>query len=85
MGICQDVDDRYEGWIDRKMYLEVTEEFIGKYKAEVPVLATEVFNIVVKDGDYGNKLVVSGSVFPFSMPRPKRCRSEEIPILWSVK
>ena len=57
--------DRYEGWIDRKMYLEVTEEFIGKYKAEVPVLATEVFNIVVKDGDYGNKLVVSGSVFPF--------------------
>ena len=43
--------DRYEGWIDRKMYLEVTEEFIG--------------NIVVKDGDYGNKLVVSGSVFPF--------------------
>ena len=57
--------DRYEGWIDRKMYLEVTEEFIGKYKAEVSVLATEVFNIVVKDGDYGNKLVVSGSVFPF--------------------
>lgn len=57
--------DRYEGWIDRKMYLEVTEEFIGKYKAEIPVLATEVFNIVVKDGDYGNKLVVSGSVFPF--------------------
>ena len=53
--------DRYEGWIDRKMYLEVTEEFIGKYKAEVSVLATEVFNIV----DYGNKLVVSGSVFPF--------------------
>ena len=57
--------DRYEGWIDRKMYLEVTEEFIGKYKAEVSVLSTEVFNIVVKDGDYGNKLVVSGSVFPF--------------------
>ena len=57
--------DRYEWWIDRKMYLEVTEEFIGKYKAEVSVLATEVFNIVVKDGDYGNKLVVSGSVFPF--------------------
>ena len=57
--------DRYEGWIDRKMYLEVTEEFIGKYKAEVSVLATEVLNIVEKDGDDGNKLVVSGSVFPF--------------------
>ena len=64
--------DRYEGWIDRKMYLEVTEEFIGKYKAEVPVLATEVFNIVVKDGDYGNKLVVSGSVFPFFETKKKK-------------
>ena len=67
--------DRYEGWIDRKMYLEVTEEFIGKYKAEVPVLATEVFNIVVKDGDYGNKLVVSGSVFPFFDATTKKMHS----------
>ena len=68
--------DRYEGWIDRKMYLEVTEEFIGKYKAEVSVLATEVFNI-----NWWFRVVY----FLFSMPRPRRCRSEEIPILWSVK
>ena len=79
--------DRYEGWIDRKMYLEVTEftgclffEHIDKHNIYHSLhqnirpirtyvgnllLATEVFNIVVKDGDYGNKLVVSGSVFPF--------------------
>ena len=73
--------DRYEGWIDRKMYLEVTEEFIGKYKAEVSVLATEVFNIVVKGINWWFRVVY----FLFSMPRPRRCRSEEIPILWSVK
>ena len=41
------------GWnrIGKNLIIEVTEEFIGKYKAEVSVLATEVFNIVVKDGD----------------------------------
>ncbi len=57
--------DAYEGWIDRKMYLPVTAEYVEKYRSEVPVLATEVFNILVKEGDYGNKLIVSGSVFPF--------------------
>ena len=59
------VHDHYEGWIDRKMYLPVSDEYAASYQAEEPVLATEVFNIVTKDGDYGNKLVVSGSAFPF--------------------
>lgn len=57
--------DGYEGWIDRKMYVPVTDEYAGKYQEEIPVLASEVFNIAVKEGDYGNKLLVSGSVFPF--------------------
>lgn len=57
--------DGYEGWIDRKMYLAVTDEYVEKYRAEEPILATEVFNIVTKEGDYGNKLIVSGSAFPF--------------------
>lgn len=59
------VSDGYEGWIDRKMHLPVTEQYAAAYQSEVPVLATEVFNIVVKEGDYGNKLLVAGSVFPF--------------------
>lgn len=57
--------DRYEGWIDKKMCFLVSDEYAARYMEEIPVLSTEVFNIVVKEGDYGNKLVVSGSVFPF--------------------
>lgn len=57
--------DDYEGWIDRKMWVEVTDEYAAKYRSETPVLTTEVFNIVTKDGDYGHKLIVSGSVLPF--------------------
>lgn len=57
--------DGYEGWIDRKMYLPVSDEYVDRYRSEDPVLATEVFNIVTKAGDYGNKLIVAGSAFPF--------------------
>lgn len=57
--------DGYKGWIDRKMCKEVTSEYAERYQSEQPILATEVFNIVTKEGDYGNKLLVSGSVFPF--------------------
>ena len=59
------IHDGYEGWIDRKMHRAVPDEYAGRYLNEEQVLATEVFNIVTKDGDYGNKLLVSGSVFPF--------------------
>ena len=59
------VHDGYEGWIDRKMYLPVSDEYAANYRAEEPVLATEVFNIVTKEGDYGINLIVSGSAFPF--------------------
>ena len=55
--------DRYEGWIDRKMYLEVTEEFIGKYKAEVPVLATEVFNIFPFFDATTKKMQIGGDTY----------------------
>ncbi len=69
--------DFYEGWVDRKMVLEVTDEYVHRYRSEAPVLATEVFNIVVKEGDYGNKLVVSGSVFPFFDAVTKKMRIGE--------
>lgn len=59
------IHDGYEGWIDRKMYLPVDDEYVKKYRSENPVMTTEVFNIVTKDGDYGNKLLVAGSVLPF--------------------
>lgn len=57
--------DGYEGWIDKKMYQETDEEYAARYRSETPVLTTEVFNIVRKEGAYGNNLIVSGSVLPF--------------------
>ena len=60
-----EMDDGNEGWIDRKMYVPVSDEYVVKYRSESPMLTTEVFNIITKDGDYGNKLIVAGSVLPF--------------------
>lgn len=59
------IHDGLEGWIDRKMYVPVSDEYVENYRSESQVLTTEVFNIVMKEGDYGNKLIVSGSVLPF--------------------
>lgn len=57
--------DGLEGWIDRKMCLPVSDEYMENYRSESQILTTEVFNVVMKEGDYGNKLIVSGSVLPF--------------------
>ena len=54
------IHDGNEGWIDRKMYVPVSDEYVVKYRSESPMLTTEVFNIVIKEGDYGNKLIVAG-------------------------
>lgn len=59
------IHDGNEGWIDRKMYVPVSDEYVVKYRSESPMLTTEVFNIITKEGDYGNKLIVAGSVLPF--------------------
>ena len=57
--------DDYRGWIDRKMHMPVTKEYVDRYQDSELLLTTEVFNIITREGDWGNKLVVSGSVFPF--------------------
>ena len=57
--------DAYEGWIDKKMYVAVSNKYATLYQEEEHLLASEVFNVIMKDGDYGDKLIVSGSTFPF--------------------
>lgn len=57
--------DNCRGWIDRKIYKEVSEGFVEKYQASDHVILSEVFNLVVKKGDWENKMVVAGSVLPF--------------------
>lgn len=71
------IHDGYEGWIDRKMYVPLSDEYVVDYRSESPMLTTEVFNIVMKDGDYGNKLIVSGSVLPFFDVVTKKMRIGE--------
>lgn len=38
---------------------------VKKYQASDQMVMSEVFNLVVKKGDWENKLVVAGSVLPF--------------------
>lgn len=59
------VHDGCEGWIDGKMHKEVEEEYAQRYWETDQVLVNEVFNLVLKEGDWGNKLIVAGSVLPF--------------------
>lgn len=66
--------DGYEGWIDRKMVCPVDDAYAERYRAEEPVISTEVFNIVTKDGDWGHKLPVAGSVFPFFDAETKKMK-----------
>ena len=53
------------GWIDRKSYKEVGTEFVERYRASDQLIMSEVFNLVVKKGDWENKMIVAGSVLPF--------------------
>ena len=53
------------GWIDRKIYKKVSGAFVEMYQASDQMIMSEVFNLVVKKGDWENKLVVAGSVLPF--------------------
>ena len=64
LNICL-LHDHCCGWIDRKTYKEVSEEFAEKYRASDQLIMSEVFNLVVKKGDWENKMVVAGSVLPF--------------------
>lgn len=66
--------DGCEGWIDGKMYKEVGEEYAQCYRETEHVLTDEVFNLVLKEGDWGNKLIVAGSVLPFYDANEKRLK-----------
>lgn len=57
--------DGSSGWIDRKSYKEVGTEFVERYRASDQLIMSEVFNLVVKKGDWENKMIVAGSVLPF--------------------
>ncbi|MCC8174784.1 MAG: C40 family peptidase [Odoribacter sp.] len=63
--------DEYKGWIDRNIFKSVSEEYLKNYQEDSNFFTHEVFNIVVKEGEYGNKLLVPGSVLPFYEPQTR--------------
>ncbi len=66
--------DEYCGWIDGKMHMPVSETFAREYISYPHPIAKDTLNIIKKPDDYGNKLIVSGSIFPFFDKTSKRFR-----------
>lgn len=70
-----DVDDKWlyirllhddcKGWIDQRVHRGVDDAYVERYRASDQLLMGEAFNLVAKKGDWGNKLIVAGSVLPF--------------------
>lgn len=67
------IHDGYEGWIDKKMFLPVTSTYAQKYISKIHFLTRETFNIIQKEDDYGNKLIVPGSILPFYNDKKQTC------------
>lgn len=57
--------DDSRGWVEKKIYREVGEAYVENYRASDQLIMGEVFNLVVKQGDWENRLIVAGSVLPF--------------------
>ncbi len=56
--------DGNEGWIDRIMVNEVSENSFLQLRDIPRIVTTDVFNIVQMHGDYSNFLIVAGSSLP---------------------
>ena len=69
--------DNYEGWIDRKMVNELTEEDFLRLNSKPGEVTKDVFNIIQQAGGYSNFLVVAGSSLPDFDPAEKTFRIGE--------
>ena len=56
--------DNYEGWIDSKMYLPVSQEWVELMHENHLTNTKDIFNIVTRAYSYENKLIVLGSILP---------------------
>lgn len=57
--------DDSRGWVEKKVFREVDYAYVENYRASDQLIMGEVFNLVVKQGDWENRLIVAGSVLPF--------------------
>ena len=70
--------DGSEGWIDRIMVNEVSEQNFFQLAENPCVVTTDVFNIVQREGEYTNFLIVAGSSLPHFDPISKMFRIGEV-------
>ena len=64
--------DNCEGWVEKKVFREVDEAYVQNYRASDQLIMGEIFNLVMKKGDWENRLIVAGSVLPFYDAYTKR-------------
>jgi len=63
--------DNYEGWIDTKMYLPLTEKEFETFNKSDSFVTTEVFSIVHKKDIKAPTFIVTGSSLPFFNKKTK--------------
>ena len=56
--------DNHEGWIDRQIVNEITEDDFARINENPPLVTADIFNIVQPQGGYKNFLIVAGSSLP---------------------
>ncbi len=69
--------DGFEGWIDQKIVNEIPEENFTRLNENLPLVTTDIFNIVQPLGGYKNFLIVAGSSLPDFDPENKTFRIGE--------
>lgn len=56
--------DHYEGWIDKKMVLYISQDEFDSLSAKIQPVSSNLFNIVQQVDHYRNFLIVAGSNLP---------------------
>ncbi|MBU0765895.1 MAG: C40 family peptidase [Bacteroidetes bacterium] len=66
--------DRYEGWIDEKMYLPLDEQQCNLHDMHKPFITSEIFSIVYQESKETPVFIMAGSSLPFFDKKDKSFR-----------
>ena len=69
--------DNYEGWIDNKVILPISEEEFLIIDRQKKYITSDIFNIVQHKNHYSNFLIVGGSTLPHFNPENQSFRIKE--------
>lgn len=60
--------DGTQGWMDRKNYKQVGDDFVSAYLNGELRVTTSLFDLIAKKGDWGRQMLVAGSILPLFNP-----------------